>query len=218
MEREATRRLFSRTDLELQSSDNRGWAAIDRNTLWRDHRGGELLAQYSNFKPDQDTEKDTPSLSYSVIRGFNRGIGAFYSIFNSLGLVSDPTFFTVAHNLKAYYEPSISVDVSNVAGLQGFDNLNLVMTGNTAILADGWTAQGPTQFRSRSRDFVPSALLDNPDMDAFISVATFKLPVFGVAMAPEVGGLDLGRIGTDPAGAGKPDCNKGGSKFNACEY
>lgn len=218
LESEATRRLLSRTDLSINSRDYRGWQADDRNTLWRDHRNNELLQQYSDIKPEQQNQKNTPALAYRAIGAFNRAMNIIYTPLRALGVSNDPTFFTIAHSTRAFYEPHIEIDVSNIVGLDGFNELDLTMRGQAAILADGWTAANSTQFNARTRDFVPSTLLNNPALDAFKTIATTPIPIFGVSMAPELDGLNMGHIGTRPAGAGKPNCSRGGNNFNACEY
>lgn len=222
IEKEVAQRLFSKGDLTIKSNDSRTWQA---NPLWQAHTRTALLKEFADIRPTQGNENDTPSISYDIIRIYNKSVNTVLWPIRQLekvvGLNVIPSgFASIAHSTKAYYSPVIEIDVNNILNFEVFDGIDLTLYGQSALLTDGWTAQAASrsnQFKKRVEDLVPSVLF-RPVMDPIKAIATYRLPVFGVAFAPELQGLDFGYVDTEPVGGGDPNCSSGGKGFNGCEF
>ena len=209
------------------------------NPFWKDHRGERLVNLPANEPAAaQRPEGELPTDAYAALRTFDRVESAINGVLaygdtvgkqiekalNSLGIkVSLPRAPQVdligKYHLEGYYAPVSSLPVNNVTNLASFgqpggafDDLNLVMRGQSALIADGWTAEGAAQFADWTDDYVPTRALRGllaPFQDIVSS-----LPVIG---HPELAtdSLDMGYIdmGPVPTSDVAPNCPRG-----ACTY
>lgn len=192
-----------------------------------------VLAQDSD-----DTNKR--SFSYRGIELFSRIVGNVSSIlgtalnaakigWNALAdalPIPFPTFNNVNglfddvmdnYQFKGYYRSRVAMEIdndlfNNVFDPEGKNNLGLplVFDGRAAVLTDSWVVGNDRdeQFMAYTKTFVPFAPLEEfwaPIRD----IVTYE--VLGIALAPEMAGLELGFVDTVPVkdSSETPDCDGG---------
>ena len=210
-------------------------AQNDLNTLWTDHAGDPLLtASTAQQQIKQYDQKRTSQLAYSyfvldglqeVENGINKAIdkgeNAMHSAAGVLGIslpsVGDIDIFS-KFNAQAYYQPGVRIPLNNIASLDSFggqsspfNDLDLVIHGDAALLTDGWSAKNEQQFAQGVGDFMPSHYLRpvfNP-----IQRAINSINVLGIGLAPRTA-PDILRFGEVvispiPDSSVEPDCPGG---------
>ena len=216
----------------------------DLNPLWRDHRGQQMV-RLSDPEPVTalGTDRDLPTNGFlffetvetvedginGVLAYANAPIDAAESALSSIGLnVNLPSapqidIFSKYH-LEGFYAPRTEIPINDMPGVANFgqaggpfENLGLRMQGRAALIADGWTAEGSTQFAEWTDDYVPTKAIAPAftPMQRLIEAAT--IPVLGFGLAPELipSSLQMGKIhmGEVPTSDVEPDCPD-----NVCSY
>ena len=227
VQRAAVARLLGNGSRPLQAQD---WGTdmtdSELNPFWRDHRGDRLVTLAPNDSINtQGPDQPLPSTGYremarldevddsinGVLSYGNTIKNQIESLASSLGLPLDlpgipsVNIFRKFH-FEGFYAPVTRLPVNNVEGLASFgepggvfDDLNLVMSGQAALIADGWTAEGSAQFAEWVDDYVPTKAL-KPFLTPFQELASYRAPVLGVSLAPELapGKLRIGYVHMGP--------------------
>ncbi|MDG9924870.1 MULTISPECIES: hypothetical protein [unclassified Pseudomonas] len=193
----------------LSASDVSGVPAGTQHALWRWSSGGQML-NGGGLTGNSLNPEETPSFAYDVLGVYNEGMGLLTEPLTMIGVGggADGNFLQVAHPQDNYFTPSVSASV-NLANT-GLESSalpdSLTITAKSAILADGWNAQGEHHFKSRSDDFAIGTLMDNGVVNAMISfIGVFE---------PSFRDVDFGYIGTDPIPEAETKCDFGFCYFD----
>lgn len=149
------------------------------NSLWRwTHGGGAKPMTATGSMPSNSSlsAEDTPSYSYDVIGIYNDAMGGVMKVLSFLKIAKDDDFLQVAHETENLYNPSIVIPVSMAGSRLGSKPLfggaldkQLNIRAQSAVLADGWNAQGDHHFKERADDFAVGTMLSNPLIETIIS-------------------------------------------------
>jgi len=186
------------------------------NPYWKDPAANPLVSVAANSAmADQLNEQEVPSRAYVVFDGLQRledmvNEGTNY-VANIFGVTAPRMDLVGKYHFEGFYRTETRIPVNNVPRVasfgQGggvFENLNLVMQGQAALIADGWAASDRSQFAAWTDDYVPTRALR----------AGFE-PIQRVIsiMHPEVspGNLEMGYIDTNavPTSDIAPECPNG---------
>jgi hypothetical protein len=197
---EATTRSFAASDIDTPTASN---------NLWRwTHSGKAMTTAGSAAANSSLTSAATPSLSYSIIGGYNDFMGGVAKVVNIFSFgKGDEDLLQIAHPTHNFYKSSVDIPVPLASGKLGGNSLfgdsyigQLDVRASSAVLADGWVAQSEGHFREKSDDFVLGTLVqDNPIWGVVQGLIGFFEPSFkDVNFAP---------INTDPMSDGEVNCN-----------
>lgn len=186
------------------------------------------------------------SIFYTAIESFSEIVGnvasvidtalnaaklAWNAVAGALSPIPFPTFNNVSalfpdvmakYNFNGYYRSKVTLDIDNALFNRVFDptgegNLgsSLNFESHAAVLTDSWVVAGDKQFAAYTKTFVPFAPLQE-FWEPVQSIVTWKDPIFGLSIAPEMAGLELGYVDTSPItdSSVKASCSKGG----LCSY
>lgn len=121
---EVRRRFFSNSDAPIKTNDTAGNFNAHRNTLWFDHHGTPLLADFVKNVGVQ-TKKDTLSQPFGALA-------------SSFKLPQD--------NL---YTGQVTANIDDISNLKPFDAIGLSVVRHTTVLVDPWAASGPAQVTAK---------------------------------------------------------------------
>lgn len=169
---ETQRRIYSRTDTVLNSTqDRRGYITSDRNPLWVYHDGSSMydpnrVDRTSTLKPSEPTPDPTYVLT-GILRVLDTILGAFASVLSAVGA----PFGFDALNGNGYSKSSIALRVEQPPTYATFqDSFNrpplfltsqvLSMQASAGVLTDGWSAGGGEHTLHQAKGLVPTSLLD----------------------------------------------------------
>ena len=205
----AQRRLlsFSASPEELAASDVSGLPVGTRHALWRWSNGEQMLGA-GGLAGGSLNPEETPSFAYDVLEVYNDGMSLLMTPLTMLRIQDDADFLQVAHPQDNYFTPSVStrVDLSKVGLESSAVPANLTITANSAILADGWNAQGEHHFQERVDDFAIGTMMDNAVINAVIDFIGIFEPSFA--------DVDFGYVGTDPIPDAETKCDFGFCYFD----
>lgn len=163
------------TAADIDGSTN----TASNHSLWRWTHGSAgkpmtatgSMPSHSNLRVEK-----TPSYSYDVIGIYNDAMGGVMKVLSFLKIAKDDDFLQVAHETKNFYNPSIVIPVSMAGSRLGSKPLfggaldkQLNIRAQSAVLADGWNAQGDHHFKERADDFAVGTMLSNPLIETIIS-------------------------------------------------
>lgn len=158
------------------------------HTLWRwTHGGGAKPMTASGSMPSTSSlsAEDTPSYSYDVIGIYNDAMGGVMNVLSFLKIAKDDDFLQVAHETENFYNPNIVIPVAMAGSRLGSQPLfggaldkQLNIRAQSAVLADGWNAQGDAHFKERADDFAVGTMLSNPLIETIISTIGIFEPSF----------------------------------------
>lgn len=192
-----------------------------------------------------DSDKDLPSPSYQAIEYSSRAVGVvanvgvyvanlFIKAINKvLSLLGIPLSLPLVDNedlgnklqFKGYYQATASIALDDKLYQSVFATkadpkpTPALIQSHAAVLTDSWVTEGNEQFAEWTRGLVPFSPLEEP-FKLVKAIFTYS-PLPGVipAIAPELGGLELGYVNTDPVKDssvtldGKDDCPGGFCSF-----
>jgi hypothetical protein len=157
------------------------------NDLWYDRGGAPMAGPSTNAI----TNSDPPGTLTSV----------FNFIFQALSYITSP-MGTFELELKGLYAGTATLTTADInpvgavtgemAGMQDWSSLNLVIADTNVILANGWGANGTDHVKDQTEALTITSLLSNPVIDAFrwvLAVAGFW------ELAPTI--LEFGKIVPD---------------------
>ncbi len=200
---------FAATPEALSAGDVSGVPAGTQHALWRWSSGGQMLNGGGLAGGNLNPEK-TPSVAYEVLDVYNEGMDLLTEPLTMIGVGggADGNFLQIAHPQDNYFTPEVSasVNLANTGLESSALPASLNITASSAILADGWNAQGEHHFRSRADDFAIGTLMDNALVNAMISfIGVFE---------PSFRDVDFGYIGTDPIPEAETKCDFGFCYFD----
>lgn len=173
--REVQRRFFSNSDAPIKTNDTAGDFTAHRNVLWVDQRGDPLLPEFAE-NVVVSTEK----------KSLGQPFGAFFA--NNFGL-----------SQANLYTGRVNVNIANIAGLQPFDTINLSVSRHTVLLADAWSASGPSSVHDKvqgSGTAFPYQALKIAALPVTPLILLFEqLP--GGAPPPDIGRVSPDRVPSD---------------------
>lgn len=163
------------TAADIDGSTN----TASNHSLWRwthGSAGKPMTATGSMPSHSSLSAEDTPSYSYDVIGIYNDAMGGVMKVLSFLKIAKDDDFLQVAHETENFYNPSIVIPVSMAGSRLGSKPLfggaldkQLNIRAQSAVLADGWNAQGDEHFKERADDFAVGTMLSNPLIETIIS-------------------------------------------------
>ncbi len=127
---EVARRVFSRADAQVLTSDGVSDEASERLPLWSDVRGRPML------------EPETSIGSNLDLLGFN-------TVSRLVPAGSYLTYSEFGFERNRLSVGTVSVAPNRLPGLSPFDVVNPTINRKTAILVDAWTAAGPGDTEMR---------------------------------------------------------------------
>ena len=111
------------------------------------------------------------------------------------------------YQFKGYYRSKVTLNINNDLFNSVFDPQGtggLISTASpfnfeshAAVLTDSWVAQGDKQFAAYTKTFVPFAPFQEL-WEPIRDIVTWKDPLFGLSIAPEMEGFELGYVDTSP--------------------
>lgn len=207
---------FSSVPQALSASDVSGIATGEKHALWRWSNGQQMLSG-GGLTGGSLNPQETPSFAYDVLEVYNDGMDLLMTPLTMLKIQNDDDFLQVAHPQDNYFTPNVtaSVNLGN-GGLEMVDGrgflgpeylpAGLTMRANSAVLADGWNAQGDHHFKERVDDFAIGTMMDNAVVNAAIDVIGLFEPSFN--------DVDFGYVGIEPLPDADVDCDFGFCYFN----
>jgi hypothetical protein len=202
---------FTKTPEVLSSNDVSGLGNKPLHALWRWSNGQQMLSS-GGLDNGSLAAHDTPSVAYDVLAVYNDGMGLLMKPLTMLNIQKDDDFLQVAHPTNNYFKPSVSLQV-NLAGSgaeggakRGFLPTTLTLRANSAVLADGWNAQGDHHFQERVDDFAIGTMMDNAVVNAVISVIGIFEPSFA--------DVDFAAVDIKPIPQAQVKCDYGFCYFN----
>jgi len=153
---------------------------------WTHGSGAQPMAAAASMRDNSSMNKEgTPSYSYEVIGIYNDAMGSVMKVLSFLKIAKDADFLQVAHETENFYSPAIVIPVSMAGSRLGSKPLfggtldkQLNIRAQSAVLADGWNAQGDHHFKERADDFAVGTMLSNPLIDTIISTIGIFEPSF----------------------------------------
>lgn len=202
---------FTKTPELLSGNDVSGLGDKAQHALWRWSNGQQMLGS-GGLNSGSLAAHGTPSVAYDVLAVYNDGMDLLMKPLNMLKIQKDDDFLQVAHPVKNYFTPSVALQV-NLAGSGaeggarfGFLPTSLTLRANSAVLADGWNAQGDHHFKERVDDFAIGTMMDNAVVNAVINVVGIFEPSFG--------DVDFAAIDITPVPQAPVKCDYGFCYFN----
>ncbi len=207
---------FTKTPQPLSPSDISGPSAGELHALWRWSNGQQMLSG-GGLDSNSLNPEETPSFAYDVLGAYNTGMGMLMKPLTMLKIQKDDDFLQVAHPVDNYFTPEVSVSVNlgnsglEAKGGRGFLGPEylpggLTMHARSAVLADGWNAQGDHHFQERVDDFAIGTMMDNAVVNAAIDVIGLFEPSFK--------DVDFGYVGTEPLPEADVKCDFGFCYFD----
>lgn len=192
---------------------------VELNPLWVYTQNRQTMFDSHGLSdPGQLAGEDTPAFAYDVLDVFNTGMdfvtAPMNAVLNFLGNSNDD-FLTIAHEVRNYHRPAVTTQLhaNNASDGEQAGRLNNrehienwiyeagwdgTFQARSAILADGWNAQGPEHFQERTNDLVLSTVMDNAVLNTFIDVVSI--------FEESIGELDFGHVDTEPMSEGEVSC------------
>lgn len=241
LEKEVQLRFF--TGLAFDES----LAGTERNSLWND-RGkamvdslDDISAEFTN-KGNEDVlnSKGNQSIHYKfmekssmlvgnaaslmgnaiyyAVKGFNTGLKKIISSAPTLPLPKKPYQVDDLFQFKGYYRPAVTVNTVNKHYQRVFESKeDYSIKSQSALLTDSWVVEGGEQFADWTDAFVPFSALRDP-FKVVKTVFTWKVPVIGISLAPELEKLKLGYVDTDPVTDSSVRLKKEDCPGGLCSY
>ena len=168
---EVRRRFFSNSDAPIKTNDTAGNFNAHRNTLWFDHHGTPLLADFVKNVGVQ-TKKDTLSQPFGALA-------------SSFKLPQD--------NL---YTGQVTANIDDISNLKPFDAIGLSVVRHTTVLVDPWAASGPAQVTAKIQGaglLFPYQLLEVIAAPLGILMSNPLMAILGTENTPP----EVGRVNPD---------------------
>ena len=165
------RRFFSNSDAPIKTNDTAGNFNAHRNTLWFDHHGTPLLADFVKNVGVQ-TKKDTLSQPFGALA-------------SSFKLPQD--------NL---YTGQVTANIDDISNLKPFDAIGLSVVRHTTVLVDPWAASGPAQVTAKIQGaglLFPYQLLEVIAAPLGILMSNPLMAILGTENTPP----EVGRVNPD---------------------
>ncbi len=207
---------FTKAPQTFRANDSSGIAPGTSHALWRWSNGQPMMAG-GGLSANSLNPHASPSVAYGVLEIYNEGMSTLMKPLNMLKIVNDEDFLTVAHPTENYFKPSVSMQV-NLAGAglekvggRGFIGPEylpngLTLRANSAVLTDGWNAQGNHHFKERVDDFAIGTMMDNAVVKAVISIIGVFEPTFA--------DVDFAAVDIKPLPDAEVKCDYGHCYFN----
>lgn len=173
---EVRRRFYSRHSLSIKTNDVVSEADEDRNTLWVDHRGNPLLADFNQVSVN--TRKQSTS---SIFNGLN----ALFDVSDDFELDND--------NL---YRGEVNVQLASIEGLAPFDTLNLNIRRHTVVVVDAWASKNASEVEGKVKDaglIFPHQVLNVPASLLNPAISLFEFN----ASPPDIGKVEPDHVPSD---------------------
>lgn len=123
------------------------------------------------------------------------------------------------YQFKGYYHAQVTMKIDDKLFDRMFDPEGKVIKvgppldfgSEAAVLTDSWVVGDDKQFMAFTKTFVPFSPLQE-FWEPIRDIVTWKDPIFGLSVAPEMKGLEMGYVDVAPLTDSSiaPNCSKGG--------
>lgn len=189
---EARQRFFSKTDMKISSTiDKGGYDSGSRNPLWTFHNGLPMYIDKTNNSINVNGSDPTPEKFrvFGRVVGFiGTATGFIGNLLQAVGLnvgfdaidpdrnISVDGLFTANFNIPVEEAPTYTaLKTANKKPLFGSE-LDLVMTAKSGILTESWGAGGKKQTVFQAGGLIPTSLLSGGVGKTIQSVLSFIAP------------------------------------------
>ena len=201
LQTESRRRFYSDPRLALSNTDKTGgWQFEDRNLHWTDHQNTPIWLPNNAPSSLPQSNEDTPT--QGIIGGVGdivaKVLDTIFSAVAGIMKLSGGTVGFTSMNLDGYAKSNIQtavtvpegiIDVSTLRGTEttqaNLPSFQLVFSGRSSVLTDGWNAGGRRHVINQAGGLTPSKIL--ADLMNSPPIPALKLIQNGLGLiAPEL--------------------------------